>query len=107
MASPFSIFRKNQRLWMAGAVLIAILAFVVAPMLESFSGYSQGMRPGAGNVAASWYGGSITQDQVESELVQLGIANTFLRKLATDVKEKGGFPQVPDVAPNLSFVGIA
>jgi hypothetical protein len=107
MASPFSIFRKNQRLWMAGAVLIAILAFVVAPMLESFSGYSQGMRPGAGNVAASWYGGSITQDQVESELVQLGIVNTFLRKLATDVKEKGGFPQVPDVAPNLSFVGIA
>jgi hypothetical protein len=107
MASPFSIFRKNQRLWMAGAVLIAILAFVVAPMLESFSGYNQGVRPGAETVAASWYGGSISQDQIDSELVQLGIANTFLRKLASDVQAKGGFPQVPDVAPNLSFVGIA
>jgi len=98
MASPFSIFRKNQRLWMAGAVLIAILAFVVAPMLESFSGYSRGTRPGAGAVAASWSGGSITQEQVESELTQLAIANTFLRKLAFDVREKGGFPQVPAAA---------
>lgn len=98
MASPFSIFRKNQRLWMAGAVLIAILAFVVAPMLESFSGYSRGTRPGAGAVAASWSGGSITQEQVETELTQLAIANTFLRKLAFEVREKGGFPQVPAAA---------
>jgi hypothetical protein len=63
MASPFSIFRKNQRLWMAGAVLIAILAFVVAPMLESFSGYGRSSRPGANAVAASWSGGSNTQEK--------------------------------------------
>lgn len=107
MASPFSIFRKNQRLWMAGAVLIAILAFVVAPMLESLSGYNRGLRPGGGTVAASWAGGSITQDQVESELTQLAVANTFLRKLAVDVREKGGFPQVPEVSPDFQYVGIA
>jgi hypothetical protein len=107
MASPFSIFRKNQRLWMAGAVLIAILAFVVAPMLESFSGYGRNSRPGASAVAASWSGGSITQEQIESELSELAITNTFLRKLAVDVREKGGFPQVPEVSPDFTYVGIA
>jgi hypothetical protein len=109
MASPFSIFRKNQRLWMAGAVLIAILSFVVAPMLQSFSDYggsTSGRRSGT-DVAASWAGGSISRQQLDAELEQLGIANTFLRKLAVDVKEKGGFPQVPEVSPDFGFVGIS
>ncbi len=103
MASPFSLFRKNQRLWMAGAVLIAILAFVVAPMLESFSGYNRGTRPGSGAVVASWSGGSITQEQMDTELTQLAIANTFLRKLAFEVTEKNGFPQVPADIGNLGI----
>jgi len=103
MASPFSLFRKNQRLWMAGAVLIAILAFVVAPMLESFSGYNRGNRPGSGAVVASWSGGSITQEQMDTELTQLAIANTFLRKLAFEVTEKNGFPQVPADIGNLGI----
>jgi hypothetical protein len=109
MASPFSIFRKNQRLWMAGAVLIAVLSFVVAPMLQSFSGYGPTTVRGgeAKQIAASWSGGSITNEQIENELVQLSIANTFLRKLAVDVREKGGFPQVPEVRPDLAIVGIS
>ena len=109
MASPFSIFRKNQRLWMAGAVLIAILSFVVAPMLQSFSGYggSAGRNRDAKAIAASWAGGSITREQLDTELTQLAIANTFLRKLAVDVRDKGGFPQVPEVRPDFSVVGIS
>jgi len=109
MASPFSIFRKNQRLWMAGAVLIAILSFVVAPMLQSFSGYgaTAGRNRDAKAIAASWAGGSITREQLDTELTQLAIANTFLRKLAVDVRDKGGFPQVPEVRPDFSVVGIS
>jgi hypothetical protein len=107
MASPFSYFRKNQRLWMAAAVLIAILSFVVAPMLQSFTGRGSGSgRRDANAKAASWSGGSITQDQLDIELGELAVANTFLKKLAFDVREKGGFPKVPEVRPDFALVGI-
>lgn len=104
MASPFSIFRKNQRLGMAAAVFIAICAFVVAPMLSSFQ------KPQGRNVeetlVASWNGGSITKAQLQREIYFVNVANTFLRKLATEVREKGGNPSVPELSPDLSFVGI-
>lgn len=107
MASPFSYFRKNQRLWMAVAVLIAILSFVVAPMLQSFSGRGPVTgRRNANSKAASWSGGSITSEQLDVELGELAVANTFLKKLAFDVKEKGGFPRVPEVRPDFALVGI-
>ena len=107
MASPFSYFRKNQRLWMAVAVLIAILSFVVAPMLQSFSGRGPvAGRRNANFTAASWSGGSITNEQLDVELGELAVANTFLKKLAFDVKEKGGFPRVPEVRPDFALVGI-
>ena len=107
MASPFSYFRKNQRLWMAVAVLIAILSFVVAPMLQSFTG--GGPRYGrrdANSKAASWTSGSITREQLDVEMGELAVANTFLKKLAFDVREKGGFPKVPEVRPDFALVGI-
>lgn len=104
MASPFSVFRKNQRLWMAAAVFVAICAFVVAPMLSSFQ------KPQGRNIeetlAASWNGGSITKTQLQREIYFVNVANTFLRKLATEVREKGGMPSVPEMSPDLSFVGI-
>jgi len=107
MASPFSYFRKNQRLWMAAAVLIAILSFVVAPMLQSFSGGGPRMgRRDANSKVASWSGGTITREQLEIEMSELAVANTFLKKLAFDVREKGGFPRVPEVRPDFAVVGI-
>ena len=108
MASPFSYFRKNQRFWMAAAVLIAILSFVVAPMLQSFTGNSQGVsnRPGGNSTAASWTGGSISREQLDVEMGQLSVANMFLKRLAFDVRDKGGYPRVPEVRPDFALVGI-
>lgn len=108
MASPFSYFRKNQRLWMAAAVLIAILSFVVAPMLQSFTGSSQRTsgRQGGNSTAASWSGGSISREQLDVEMGQLSVANMFLKRLAFDVRDKGGFPRVPEVRPDFGLVGI-
>ncbi len=108
MTSPFSVFRKNQRLMMAFAVLIAIVSFVIAPLLQSFN---SGSRSGAGrstgsDIAATWRGGSITHHQLNTELQQLAIANRFLQKLAIEVREKGGVPRVPNVSPDLQMVGI-
>ncbi len=111
MASPFSTFRKNQRLWMAAAVLVAILAFVIAPMLESFTGIGRkgGRRNGRSVDAtfASWRGGSITRSQLDREVYQLQLANRFLRKLAVDVREAKGQPNVPEFSPDLQVVGIS
>ena len=108
MASPFTIFRKNQRLWMAVAVLIAILSFVVAPMLQSFTGSGPVVgRKDALATAASWSGGSLSREQLEIELSELSVANTFLRKLGMDVRDKGGFPRVPEVRPDFALVGIS
>ena len=107
MASPFAIFRKNQRVWMAGAVFIAIVAFVISPAIQSFTntGRSSG-RSGANPLVASWSGGSIHRDQLEREYEELGLANAFLRRLAMDVREKGGNPNVPEFSPDLRYLGI-
>ena len=107
MSSPFAIFRKNQKLWMAGAVFIAIVAFVIAPMIEYFSGSGRrSSRGGTNPVLASWTGGSIRQDELEREWEQVYWANIFLKKLASDVIEKGGTPNVPGFDLNNGSVGI-
>lgn len=108
MASPFSYFRKNQRLWMAAAVLIAILSFVVAPMLQSLTDSAQRAngRQGGNSTAASWSGGSISREQLDVEMGQLSVANMFLKRLAFDVRDKGGYPRVPEVRPDFGLVGI-
>ena len=107
MSSPFAIFRKNQKLWMAGAVFIAIVAFVIAPMLQYFTGgNSRSPRGGENPVLASWSGGSIRQDELDHDWEHVYYANVFLKKLASDVIEKGGMPNVPEFNPDLSLVGI-
>lgn len=107
MASPFAIFRKNQRLWMAGAVFLAIVAFVISPAIQSFTSVGRpGGRSGTNPTLASWTGGSIRLDQLEREYYELRMANAFLRKLAVDVRAKGGTPNVPGVSPDLSQLGI-
>ena len=107
MSSPFAIFRKNQKLWMAGAVFIAIVAFVIAPMIEYFSGSGRkSYRGGTNPVLASWTGGSIRQDELDREWEQVYWANIFLKKLASDVIDKGGMPNVPGFALDNGSVGI-
>ena len=47
MASPFSIFRKNQKVWMAGLVVMAMIAFVFlsGPMVSSRGSSGSGEEP--------------------------------------------------------------
>ena len=106
MSSPFATFRKNQKIWMAMAVFIAVVAFVISPMIEYFSGGSRSNRPGDNRIIASWAGGSIRQGELEREYSQIQYANAFLRKLAMEVQAKGGTPNVPEFNPNLSVLGI-
>ncbi|XZE18661.1 hypothetical protein SH449x_003960 [Pirellulaceae bacterium SH449] len=105
MASPFEIFRKNQRILMAAAVLLAMFAFVIAPMFESMQGRSGG-GGGPNPVIASWRGGAIRYEQAQKDELDLQVANRFLSELAREVIQKGGIPQVPDFRPDMQSLGI-
>ena len=102
MSSPFAIFRKNQKLWMAGLVFIAVIAFVFTPSGANRPTKNSGPNP----VIASWTGGSIRSNDLRLEWEQIIYANRFLRKLAIDVGAKGGMPNVPEFNPNLTLLGI-
>lgn len=105
MASPFEIFRKNQRILMAAAVLLAMFAFVIAPMFETMQGRSGG-GGGPNPVIASWRGGAIRYEQAQKDEFDLQVANRFLGELAREVIQQGGMPQVPDFRPDMQSLGI-
>ncbi|MCU0713406.1 MAG: hypothetical protein MUC43_15210 [Pirellula sp.] len=107
MASPFEIFRKNQRIFMAGAVLLAMFAFVIAPMFDGMRDSSGGGFLRSSPVIAAWKGGAISNDQAQMDEMDLQIANRFLSELARAVMQKGGMPQVPAFSPDLSMLGIS
>ncbi len=97
MSNPFAVFRKNQTAWMAGLVLLALLAFVVAPALEQvMSAFGRG---GSGNEeVVAWNGGVITVAELQTAQQRNGMVNTFLSSLAEKVIDAGGMPQVPRFA---------
>ena len=107
MSSPFAVIRKNQKLLMAGVVFMALISFVIASAMQSFSGSgARSSRNGPNPVVASWNGGSVREAERDQEWEQVYFANSFLRKLAMDVIQKGGMPNVPGFSQDLTSVGI-
>lgn len=107
MASPFSFFRKNQRLWMAALVLVAIVSFVIFPSLQQLSG--SGQLAGQNKTLVSWKGGRLGAAQLEKlNAVHAQTYNIFSR-LANEVMKAGGRPKVPDfeIGQNGVDIGIA
>jgi len=94
MSNPFATFRKNQNYWMAGLVLLSILAFVVAPAImqiqESFTGGDAG-----GAVVVRWNGGQLTVADMQNAVQKHGSLVRFLNDLAQEVVQAGGEPKVP------------
>lgn len=94
MSNPFATFRKNQNYWMAGLVLLSILAFVVAPAImqiqESVSGGGSG-----GAVVVRWNGGQMTVADMQNAVQKHGALVRFLNDLAQEVVQAGGEPKVP------------
>ncbi len=94
MANPFATFRKNQTMWMAATVLLAILAFIVAPAIQQMSSAFRGPT-GDDAVVVSWDGGQITVADLRNNTMQHGNLVRFLRDLGDKVIENGGMPNVP------------
>lgn len=96
MSSPFAFFRKNRDYWMAGLVLLAILAFVIAPAIQSMSG---SMTTSSNDqVVVRWNGGRMTVGELEHARQQHFRFVRFLSALSREVLEAGGQPEVPEFA---------
>ncbi len=97
MSNPLATFRKNRNFWMAGLVLLAIMAFIVAPAIEYLS---QGARSGGAEkvVVVSWDGGKVRMGDLQVAVSKHGRLVRFLGAVAKRVIELGGQPGVPGFA---------
>ena len=80
MASPFSVFRKNQKYWMAGLVVMAMVAFVFMPqsMMNSFNRSRGFDQP----VVRTTKFGNLTGGQLQTLKYNRLVFNEFLQILA-------------------------
>ncbi|MDX1926656.1 MAG: hypothetical protein SFV81_09065 [Pirellulaceae bacterium] len=98
MSSPLATFRKHRTYWMAGLVLLAIMAFVVAPAIDFMQGAMQNYNSIGDQVVVRWKGGRITMSELERSRQHHYKFIRFLSALSREVLEAGGQPQIPEFA---------
>ncbi len=104
MASPFYLFRKYQRAFIAIAAVVAMFIFVVADPLMSWLQSSGGGGQRSGKmVVASWDGGEVNLAQLERLTQRRYRISQFLRvmveRAARQIQDEGGTllpPNLPD-----------
>ena len=95
MSSPFDTFRKHRTYWMAGLVLLAILAFIVAPGIESLMSLMRSNEGTHNEVVVRWSDGKVTLAALDATRRQHNQVTRFLQALAKEVVKAGGMPKVP------------
>ncbi|MEM7557526.1 MAG: hypothetical protein AAF394_00250 [Planctomycetota bacterium] len=93
MTNPFATFRKNQKAWMAALVMVALFAFVIAPLFAYFRDGAG--RRGGTDVAVKWTGGRMTVADIQRAADQNSNLRRFMAEVARRVLENGGEPNVP------------
>jgi hypothetical protein len=97
MASPFSIFRKNQRVWMAILVFVAVISFVIIPstgtLMDNY-GNSEGQQ-----TLVSWKGTRLSAEQLAKQTAIQAQSYAVFSRIAAEVVAAGGSPKVPGYAP--------
>src|SRR5690349_16474624 len=94
MASPFHTFRKNQKVWMTGVTLMAIIAFVFLGSSSIIGTGNWGSREPA---AIQTKYGNLTQSQINSLRNQRKLLHQFvdsIRDILRDNPKLGGNPNV-------------
>jgi hypothetical protein len=81
MASPFSVFRKNQKVWMAALVVMAMIAFVFFPQTMMNSGGRAGGRDAP--VVRTTRFGNLGSAQLDTLRLNRLVFNEFLHNLAS------------------------
>lgn len=105
MASPFYLFRKYQRAFIAIAAVVAMFIFVVADPLMTWLQQAGGAGPSrnANTVIASWNGGEIKLQELQRLTERRFKISEFMRNLygraRNSIEEEGGTP----TPPNLPF----
>lgn len=92
---PFDTFRTHRNYWMAGLVLLAILAFIVAPGIESLMSFLRNSSSAGNNVVVRWSDGKVTLATLDATRRQHNHATRFLQALAREVIKAGGMPKIP------------
>ncbi|QDT06377.1 hypothetical protein K227x_47860 [Rubripirellula lacrimiformis] len=89
--SPFELFRRNLKPFMIFATLLALVSFVVLPILQT---YLQ-KQAGAGNdvVVAKYDGMDLTQNRVSYFTQNHAATVRFLADLANQTIARGGVPR--------------
>ena len=93
MTNPFATFRKNQKAWMAALVMVALFAFVIAPLFAYFRDGAG--RRGSTDIAVKWTGGRMTVADIQRAADQNSNLRRFMVEVARRVVENGGEPNVP------------
>ena len=93
MASPFSIFRKYQKAFLAIAAVLAMIVFVFADLFLSWGTTSP--ADSGSQVVTSWKGGQIT----ERELSILQQRRYFLNEVLQTSKPWGDLVSRPKAEP--------
>ncbi|MBU4270320.1 MAG: SurA N-terminal domain-containing protein [Planctomycetes bacterium] len=84
MASPFQVFRKNQKLWVAGLTILVMFGFVFLPTIMDTMGGRSGSNPVA---FKSKYG-----DLHESQLHNLRERHLRTLGILKDILQQSGYP---------------
>jgi len=99
MASPFSIFRKYQKIMIAVVGLMAMFAFVLfAPLIKFFQGAPAGAANG---VVLTWKNGELTEDNLYQKVIRYNQLNKFLNQIVVEAQAAGA---TPNLRPNLQGV---
>ena len=89
MASPFSIFRKNQKVMLAGITILAMFAFVfVSPWGRGNNGPAAGA---AGTPVATWKFGTIYRSDIDARINSRRVVNLFIQSAYKVCPRQGAF----------------
>ena len=78
MASPFNVFRKNQRAWIAVIGVLTMFAFVLLPPIIQRMGSQTGTRGPSKDVFTT-KNGAVSKYQFDELKRQRDITNDFVR----------------------------
>lgn len=103
MASPFSVFRRHQRIMLAACAILAMIAFVIlGPMM---SGGSSGGPSGTNPVVVHWNHGELRESQIQYLMALANATNEFLGYAYQTAQASGAQPEMP-MLPRVSEADV-